>query len=108
MRDAPRTRLVLPVRDGFGVSDQLGARRVRCLPAPALRCPPTVKYADIMASPPGLTRENNPGNARWCEEHRRLECTKGRTKGRGDCHKLAVRGTDGCDMHSGFSRPVLK
>ena len=53
-------------------------------------------------------RDFNPGNARWCEEHTRLECTKNRTKGRGPCHQLAVRGTNACKNHSGFSRRVLK
>lgn len=51
---------------------------------------------------------NNPGKARWCDEHRRLECTKGRTKGRGTCHQAAVRGTNGCKNHSGYSLAVLK
>lgn len=58
--------------------------------------------------PPALGPDNNPGNARWCEEHRTLECTKNRTKGRGPCHKRAIRGTNACDMHGGFSRPVAK
>lgn len=58
--------------------------------------------------PPGLGRDNNPGNARWCDEHNALECTKNRTKGRGPCHKRAIRGTDACDMHGGFSRPVMR
>ena len=37
-----------------------------------------------------------------------MECTKNRTKGRGPCHKRAVRGTDACDLHSGYTRAVLK
>jgi hypothetical protein len=48
----------------------------------------------------------NPGNARWCEEHGRLECTKHRTKGRGECHQAAVRGTDACRNHSGVRPDV--
>lgn len=44
---------------------------------------------------------NNPGNARWCETHNRLECTKNRTKGRGQCHQPSIRGTDACKNHSG-------
>lgn len=55
-----------------------------------------------------LGPENNPGQARWCEEHATLECTKNRTKGRGPCHKRAIRGTDACDMHGGYKRSVLK
>lgn len=37
-----------------------------------------------------------------------MECTKNRTKGRGPCHKRAIRGTDACDMHGGYKREVLK
>jgi hypothetical protein len=55
-----------------------------------------------------LGPQNNPGQARWCEEHATLECTKNRTKGRGPCHKRAIRGTDACDMHGGYKRSVLK
>lgn len=61
-----------------------------------------------MSKPEPLGRDRNPGAARWCKTHARLECTKNRTKGRGPCHKQAVRGTNACDMHSGYSRPVLK
>jgi hypothetical protein len=53
-------------------------------------------------------REFNPGHARWCEDHNRLECTKNRTKGRGPCHQLAIRGANACRMHSGFRREVTK
>lgn len=58
--------------------------------------------------PPGLTRENNPGHAKWCDEHRRLECTKNRTKGRGPCHQAAVRGADRCRIHGGIKTEILK
>lgn len=58
--------------------------------------------------PPGLTEENNPGRAKWCDEHRRLECTKNRTKGRGSCHQAAIRGTDACQNHSGYKRDTQK
>lgn len=51
---------------------------------------------------------NNPGGARWCDEHRRLECTKKRSKGRGTCHQAAIRGTDGCRTHIGYSGAVAK
>lgn len=56
--------------------------------------------------PPGLTPEHNPGGARWCDTHRRMECTKNRTKGRGPCHKPATRGTNSCDNHSGHTREL--
>lgn len=50
-----------------------------------------------------LGPDNNPGGARWCSEagHNRLECTKNRSKGRGQCHAPAVRGLDACKIHSG-------
>jgi hypothetical protein len=51
---------------------------------------------------------NNPGGARWCEAHGRLECTKNRRAGRGECHQAAVRGTDACRNHSGYSLEVTK
>jgi hypothetical protein len=46
---------------------------------------------------------SNPGNAKWCEVHQRLECTKNRSKERGPCHQLAIRGLDACKNHSGLS-----
>lgn len=49
-----------------------------------------------------------PGGARHCVEHGRMECVKNRTKGRGPCHKPAIRGTDTCDIHGGLRREVLK
>lgn len=57
---------------------------------------------------PQLSEDYNPGKARWCEEHGRLECTKNRSKGRGTCHQAAVRGTDACKNHSGYSNAVTK
>lgn len=53
---------------------------------------------------------NNPGNARWCGEHGRLECTKHRVprQGGGPCHGPAVRGTDVCKRHGGHRIEVLK
>jgi len=57
----------------------------------------------------------NPGGARWCTEHGegvanggRLECTKNRSKGRGVCHAIAIRGTDACGIHSGKTKAVAK
>lgn len=56
-----------------------------------------------------LTKDNNPGRARVCPDHwDRLECTKNRTKGRGQCHQPAVRGTNTCRNHSGIREEVLK
>lgn len=57
---------------------------------------------------PRLNADNNPGGARWCDTHTRLECTKNRTKGRGQCHQAAVRGTDACKTHGGHKFEVLK
>jgi hypothetical protein len=59
---------------------------------------------------PRLGPNNNPGNARWCEDHNRLECTKRRSvrQGGGTCHAGAVRGTDSCKTHGGHRLEVLK
>lgn len=54
-----------------------------------------------------LDESNNPGGARWCDEHRRLECRRNRTKGRGICHAPARRGTPDCTKHSGKSLTKL-
>lgn len=57
---------------------------------------------------PPLNAENNPGNARWCEQHQRLECVKkGRSRNAAVCHQDAMRGTDTCKVHGGVpSREV--
>lgn len=59
---------------------------------------------------PRLNATNNPGGARWCDEpdHKRLECTKNRSRGRGPCHGPAVRGTDACKIHGGHTAKVLQ
>lgn len=59
---------------------------------------------------PRLNADNNPGGARWCDDegHKRLECTKSRSKGRGVCHGPALRGTDACKLHSGHTREVAR
>lgn len=49
----------------------------------------------------------NPGQAKWCEQHNRLECTKNRSKGRGPCHMCAVRGTNACHLHAGVRKEVM-
>lgn len=53
---------------------------------------------------PILGEDLNPGGARWCEKHQRLECVhKARPKADGDqtCHRNAIRGTDCCSKHPG-------
>lgn len=62
----------------------------------------------MTTKPVRVHKDNNPGGARWCDEHGRLECTKNRTKGRGHCHQAAVRGTGACYVHCGFKREVIK
>ena len=59
---------------------------------------------------PRLNSANNPGGARWCDDegHKRLECTKSRSKGRGQCHGPAIRGTDTCKIHAGHKREVAR
>lgn len=47
----------------------------------------------------------NPGNARWCEDHGRLECSKNK-HGRTPCHALAIKGTDSCKIHGGIKKEL--
>lgn len=42
-----------------------------------------------------------PEHGRWCEQHKRWECTSQRSRGRGECHGSAVADTDRCRMHQG-------
>jgi hypothetical protein len=61
----------------------------------------------MTAKPPTpIGKDFNPGQARWCEQHTRLECTKNRSKERGTCHAPAIRGTNGCAIHSGIKKAV--
>lgn len=53
-----------------------------------------------------LDKDNNPGGARWCDEHNRLECVKNRSRGRGPCHEPAIRGTQLGRIHSGVKAEV--
>lgn len=46
--------------------------------------------------------------ARWCEDHELWECSKQRSKGRGQCHGPAVRGLDRCRMHLGRGMDLAK
>ena len=60
---------------------------------------------------PHPTPKNPMGEAsgaRWCDDHGRWECTRNRTKGRGQCHQAATGGTDSCKTHSGKSLEVAK
>jgi hypothetical protein len=41
------------------------------------------------------------GDARWCPRHGRLECTRRRSRGRGQCHGPAIKGTASCRFHVG-------
>jgi hypothetical protein len=51
-----------------------------------------------------LGKDFNPGEARWCDDHTRLECTgMSRQSGR-ECHAPALRGTNRCGIHSGGKR----
>lgn len=56
---------------------------------------------------PILNQAYNPGKAKWCDDHRRLECAKHRSKGI-PCHAAAIRGTDACAKHGGHTKAVLK
>jgi hypothetical protein len=38
---------------------------------------------------------------RWCPDHGRLECTRERSRGRGQCHGPAVKSADACRFHIG-------
>lgn len=59
-------------------------------------------------APPRVGPQFNPGGARWCDEHGRMECNKRRSRGRGPCHGAAVRGTDACPTHAGTTLEVAK
>jgi hypothetical protein len=53
-----------------------------------------------------LGKDYNPGQARWCEQHERLECTKSRRNIPGPCHQIAIKGTNACRTHVGYSLDV--
>lgn len=57
--------------------------------------------AVVMKRESGMGLPPNPGNARWCADHNRYECTGNRNRGRGQCHGPAIRGIDKCRTHSG-------
>lgn len=49
-----------------------------------------------------IPMQPQPGmQPRWCEQHKRSECTRPRSRGRGTCHGPAVLGLDRCRMHAG-------
>lgn len=62
------------------------------------------------SKPTPLSREYNPGAAKWCDQHQKLECTKMRKLGQGGgpCHAPAIRGTDVCKIHGGRKLEVLR
>jgi len=51
--------------------------------------------------PPRAHGAHDHWGARYCEDHKRWECTGQRSKGRGQCHKPASRGLNTCNMHQG-------
>lgn len=59
---------------------------------------------------PTLNATANPAGARWCDLHKKLECTGKRQGTRvapgtpEQCHGAAVRGTNRCAKHAGVSR----
>lgn len=55
-----------------------------------------------------LDADNNPGEAFWCDDHKRLECTRNRRRTNERCHAPAIKGIAGCQMHSGHRRDVAK
>lgn len=55
----------------------------------------------VHTPPPRIGRDFNPGNAHWCEDHNRLECTKNK-QGMTRCHRNAIRGTNACRLHQGI------
>lgn len=75
-----------------------------------VRCPLDPRYDGVMTRTEGprLRPHFNPGGARWCEQHSRMECTKQRHKNRGVCHQAAVRGLDACKQHGGHKFEVLQ
>jgi hypothetical protein len=50
----------------------------------------------------------NPAEARWCEQHGRLECVKGLRRREGPCHGPAIKGLDCCRKHTGTKSVVAK
>lgn len=60
------------------------------------------------AQKPRLDKDNNPGGARWCEDHGRLECTSKKKLERGQCHAPAIRGVDKCKIHVGRRTAVAQ
>jgi hypothetical protein len=46
--------------------------------------------------------------AKWCDQHKRWECSKRSKRSKGPCHAQAVRGTASCYTHAGVSTSVAK
>lgn len=49
----------------------------------------------------------SPERGRWCEEHKRYECTRPRNRGRGICHGSAIADSGRCRMHLGKKAQVV-
>jgi hypothetical protein len=58
--------------------------------------------------PTPIGKDFNPGGARWCLDHQRLECTRQKRGGRGPCHAAAIRGMPDCELHVGIRREVAR
>lgn len=61
----------------------------------------------VRTPPPQIGPDFNPGKARWCEAHNRLECTKNK-HGHVPCHGIAMRGVNACKRHAGMSIELAK
>lgn len=61
----------------------------------------------VHTPPTPIGPEFNPGNAFWCPDHQRLECTKNK-RGMVRCHMNALRGTNACKRHGGISPELAK
>jgi len=86
----PSPALDVQERTGRQLADlerRLGLNRLTPLHTGQLHVPPE------QLKPPKL--------GRWCEEHKRHECTAMRSRGRGICHGPAVAGYARCKQHVG-------
>lgn len=62
----------------------------------------------VSNDPTQPTPPTHPGGARWCDDHAMWECTKQRSRGRGECHGPAITGTNACRMHIGVPVAVAR
>ena len=61
----------------------------------------------VHTPPTPIGPDFNPGNAFWCPDHQRLECTKNK-RGMTRCHMNALRGGNACKRHAGISTELAK